>query len=559
MLADLEAVLARELAGYTVRSVTPLGAASRYRRARRHTCQRPRLVSYTCSRRKLARRRPPQRCGCRSLRWHPARTGSRWLPPSPIWPMPLDAPGRRADPRARPRDEAEAELVDAISRWERAKSAADARQIGPSRRWLGGRCSPAAPSMAPRTPATHPHRRLDRVRRAAHFPGHARSRVELACELVEHLPDTLAALAAGRIDMYRAGVLVEETRPLAAHQRRAPGRGRPAGQRGSPNRDPATGRCPSRSLGCRPYDSRRAVHPGPRRTRNPATRSGTGRDGLLPDPHGRRGPRGILGRHRLRRPAREGATPTTLEPLTSSAPTPSPSCAGPRWRWTSRLLQPNMRPSANRSARRSRGASVEITVPISTLLGLDQQPGHLHGYGPITADVARRIATKGTWRRLLTDPVTGTLLDYGTTRYTRRPTWSITSTPVIAPAASRRALIQPRPATSTTPRRWAKADPPARVTAVRCIAGTTSTRRITVGGSNSPNQADSSGPRRPVTPTKSIPRSSDPLSQPTSRPSRSRRLRPTPTHRRSDAGRIEQVCDVGMTRNTRVDWMRSGG
>ena len=32
--------------------------------------------------------------------------------------------------------------------------------------------------------------------------------------------------------------------------------------------------------------------------------------------------------------------------------------------------------------------------------------------------MARRIAAHGTWRRLLTDPATGAVLDYGTTRYT---------------------------------------------------------------------------------------------------------------------------------------------
>jgi hypothetical protein len=42
----------------------------------------------------------------------------------------------------------------------------------------------------------------------------------------------------------------------------------------------------------------------------------------------------------------------------------------------------------------------------------------LEGYGPITAQAARRIAGHGTWRRLLTDPASGVLLDYGTTRYT---------------------------------------------------------------------------------------------------------------------------------------------
>ena len=59
-----------------------------------------------------------------------------------------------------------------------------------------------------------------------------------------------------------------------------------------------------------------------------------------------------------------------------------------------------------------------MTVPYSTLIGIDDQPGELAGYGPITAEVARRIAGHGTWRRLLTDPATGALLDYGRSRYT---------------------------------------------------------------------------------------------------------------------------------------------
>ncbi len=49
--------------------------------------------------------------------------------------------------------------------------------------------------------------------------------------------------------------------------------------------------------------------------------------------------------------------------------------------------------------------SVQVTVAASTLMGLDQQPAELDGYGPITAAMARRIASDPTaqWRRLLTD------------------------------------------------------------------------------------------------------------------------------------------------------------
>jgi hypothetical protein len=60
---------------------------------------------------------------------------------------------------------------------------------------------------------------------------------------------------------------------------------------------------------------------------------------------------------------------------------------------------------------------VRVTVPASALLGLDDAPGHLAGFGPIPADTARLIAQDATWQRLLTDPVTGILTDYSTTTY----------------------------------------------------------------------------------------------------------------------------------------------
>jgi hypothetical protein len=62
--------------------------------------------------------------------------------------------------------------------------------------------------------------------------------------------------------------------------------------------------------------------------------------------------------------------------------------------------------------------TVQVTVALSTLLGLDEQPGELDGSGPIPASVARRIAADqtGTWRRLVTDPL-GRLLDYGRSTY----------------------------------------------------------------------------------------------------------------------------------------------
>lgn len=57
-------------------------------------------------------------------------------------------------------------------------------------------------------------------------------------------------------------------------------------------------------------------------------------------------------------------------------------------------------------------ASVAITIPALTLLGHGDEPAMLEGYGPIDLDTARRLAGGATsWIRVLTHPVTGTVLD----------------------------------------------------------------------------------------------------------------------------------------------------
>ena len=66
-----------------------------------------------------------------------------------------------------------------------------------------------------------------------------------------------------------------------------------------------------------------------------------------------------------------------------------------------------------------RRPAIQVVVAADTLLGLDDRPAHLTGYGPVTAQTARRLAAEGsgTWRRLLTERGTGTLLDIGERRY----------------------------------------------------------------------------------------------------------------------------------------------
>lgn len=55
--------------------------------------------------------------------------------------------------------------------------------------------------------------------------------------------------------------------------------------------------------------------------------------------------------------------------------------------------------------------AVNLTIDVATLLGLADHPGELALYGPIPAGLARRLAERGQWRRLVTDPLTGALLD----------------------------------------------------------------------------------------------------------------------------------------------------
>ncbi|MFI5731385.1 DUF222 domain-containing protein [Kribbella sp. NPDC051587] len=64
---------------------------------------------------------------------------------------------------------------------------------------------------------------------------------------------------------------------------------------------------------------------------------------------------------------------------------------------------------------------IEVLIPVGTLLSLDDEPCELTGYGPIPAEMARRIAADGTWRRLLTDPENGVVLNASTTRHDPSP------------------------------------------------------------------------------------------------------------------------------------------
>lgn len=66
-------------------------------------------------------------------------------------------------------------------------------------------------------------------------------------------------------------------------------------------------------------------------------------------------------------------------------------------------------------------ANIQVTVPLDVLTGWADGAAELAGYGAISGATAEVLARGGTWRRLVTDPLTGAVLDVGRTRYRPPP------------------------------------------------------------------------------------------------------------------------------------------
>lgn len=63
-------------------------------------------------------------------------------------------------------------------------------------------------------------------------------------------------------------------------------------------------------------------------------------------------------------------------------------------------------------------ATVQVTVSVMTLLGHSEEPGYLEGYGPISPETARDLASRApSFTRILTHPETGVVLSVGRDRY----------------------------------------------------------------------------------------------------------------------------------------------
>jgi Domain of unknown function (DUF222) len=339
-------------------------------------------------------------------------------------------PAAAADPAVsvEPWDEAvavEHDLVDLIAAVERVKAGAEAAQLRAIAE-LAGRAMFAGCAEHGHGDPAHGVRGAASVVSAELrlSPSAAVARTTLAVELVQELPATLAELAAGRIDGYRARVIAEQTRPLAhtpqlrrdveaALLRRAP-------------RQTAT------QLRAAAVKAVLAADPASAEERHQRARAGRYLSPPCPEPDG-------MASLPNRMPAEDAAALYTAV----DAAARQQQKANPEDKRTLDQLRADVLAGLGWSAlaaghlgcchpdcghlnqrlgtRRGRAATVNVTVAYPTLIGVDDHPAHLHGHGPITAAVARRIAAHGSWRRLLTDPVSGAVLDVGRHRYTPPP------------------------------------------------------------------------------------------------------------------------------------------
>ncbi|MCP2164813.1 HNH endonuclease signature motif containing protein [Goodfellowiella coeruleoviolacea] len=225
---------------------------------------------------------------------------------------------------------------------------------------------------------------------------HANAQLSLAADLVERLPATLDAVRAGRLDVYKARALSELTLPLTPEQTRQV-------------EEKILVTAPHENAAIMRRHTREAVH--------------------------RVDPEGAERRHQRcaqKRNVRIKHLDNAMAELRAHLPAHLAMAIHDR---VDRAACQARTPGDDRTVDQRRAdafvdlclgeggfsAQIQVTVAATTLMGADNQPGELAGHGLIPAGVAREIAAEGTWRRLLTDPVSGALLDYGRRSY-RPPT-----------------------------------------------------------------------------------------------------------------------------------------
>jgi hypothetical protein len=224
--------------------------------------------------------------------------------------------------------------------------------------------------------------------------GAAQAQLDLAIELTRRLPATVCALERGDLDLYKARIVAAHTHPLSDTQAAA------VEQLVLP-------RVSTQTPGQLRVALRRAV--------------------LLVDPDGAEARRKARVQERavLLRPGEDGTAELRAVHLDAADAIAAyqqldvyarAMGTGDGRSMDQRRSDAMIDLILGRAESRPGGARIHVTVAAGTLLGLDDKPAELSGYGPITAQAARELAADGVWRRILTDPA-GTPLEVGSATY----------------------------------------------------------------------------------------------------------------------------------------------
>lgn len=226
----------------------------------------------------------------------------------------------------------------------------------------------------------------------------ARRKLELACALVDRLPNTLAAMERGIIDSHKASKVAGPTAFLSDEKARE-----------------VDSLLADRLAGRDPTSIRRAANTMVHRV----------------------DPEGAAERARLRRLARRvelSHGDDGMATLLAELPAEVASAAyaridrhanalrGPHESRTTDQLRADVLADLLLDSGISTAApkaEVFVYVDLRTLLELNDDPAQLAGHGPIPAHIARQIAMEpnSVWRRIVTDPLTGAPVDAGRRRY----------------------------------------------------------------------------------------------------------------------------------------------
>ena len=242
------------------------------------------------------------------------------------------------------------------------------------------------------------------------------NQLQLAVRLTRRLPGTFAALERGDIDVRRARAVVDVTEPLSAEQCRLVEEHVLA--RAAVQTAPALRQATRRQVLKVDPDGARRRHEARRAKRD--VRVTPAEDGMATlgvsctavDAEA-----AFANIDQLARASRSAHDPRTLDQRRADVAVDLLtgrlcSCGG-----TDPVASTDEdRRTRSRPPGRGR-ARVHVTVPLTSLMGLDDAPGELAGYGPIPAQLARAAAADATWQRLVTDPLSGAVLDLGTRRY----------------------------------------------------------------------------------------------------------------------------------------------